>query len=258
MLIETICRRGLSGICTMKLIIDNNSSYINQEIRWYLSSQTIWIGKAKDYKEINELKRTSYGSFEWLWSEADTILFNKADLQFSQAVIKLSEPINVIKEKSDIKQSQEKNGVIKVRDKKNFDCRLSCITEYYFREDKIISYSDTWDKLVPVVLVSLTGNFSFVLQNDEMVGFILENASKHIISDGIHFVEEKGAIELDFALKLSDFLELVEMMENKIPEIEESQLKKSFTKIYEEILPNEGTHYIALKDTILNVIDYMN
>ncbi len=42
---------------TMKLIIDNNLSDINEEIRWYLSSQIIWIGKAKDYKEVEELKK---------------------------------------------------------------------------------------------------------------------------------------------------------------------------------------------------------
>lgn len=243
---------------TMKLIIDNNLSDINEEIRWYLSSQIIWIGKAKDYKEVEELKKTSYGSFDWLWSDADTILFNKDDLKFSGAVIKLSEPINVIKEKSDIKQFEGRNGIIKLRDKKNFNSKLSYITEYYPREDKIISYSETWDKLERVVLVNMTGNFSFVLQNDEMVGFVLENASKHIISDSIHFVEERGAVEPDFSLKLSAFLELVEMMESEIPEIEESELKKSFAKIYEEILPYEGTNYIALRDTILNVIDYMD
>ncbi len=78
--------------------------------------------------------------------------------------------------------------------------------------------------------MNMTGNFSFVLQNDEMVGFVLENASKHIISDSIHFVEERGAVEPDFSLKLSAFLELVEMMESEIPEIEESELKKIICK----------------------------
>ncbi|WP_228469520.1 hypothetical protein [Paenibacillus sp. JNUCC31] len=243
---------------TMKVIIDHNLSDINEEIRWYLSSQIIWIGKAKDYKEIEELKKTSYGSFDWLWSDADTILFNKDDLNFSGAVIKLTEPINVIKEESDIKQFEVKSGSIKLRVKKNFSNKLSHITEYYTKEDKIISYSEKWNKSERVVLVSMTGNFSFVLQTDEMVGFILVNASKHIISDGIHFVEARGAAEPDFSLKLSMFLELVEMMESEIPEIEESELKKSFAKIYEEILPYEGTNYIALRDTILNVIDYMD
>ena len=242
----------------MKLIIDNNLSTHNEEIRWYLSSQIIWIGKEKDYKEIEEMKKKSYGSFDWLWSDVDTILFNKDDLKFSGAVIKLAEPINVIKEESDIRHFEEINGSIILRDKENFSSKLSHITEYYPGEDKIISYSEKWDKLEQVVLVNMTGDFSFVLQNDEMVGFIFVNASKHIISDGIHFVEARGAVEPDFSLKLSMFLELIEIMESEIPEIEESELKKSFTKIYEEILPYEGTNYIALRDTILNVIDYMD
>ncbi|AIQ11386.1 hypothetical protein [Paenibacillus durus] len=242
----------------MKLIIDNIQTIINEEIRWYLSSQIIWIGKAKDYKDIEELKKNSYGSFDWLWSDADTILFNKDDLKFSGAVIKLTEPINIIKEESDIKQIEVKHGSIKLREKKNFNSQLSYITEYYPREDKIISYSEKWDKLERVVLVDMTENFSFVLQNDEMVGFVLVNASKHVVSDSIHFVEERGTVEPDFSLKLSLFLELVEMMENEVAQIEETELKKLFTKIYEEILPYEGTNYIALRDTILNVIDYMD
>ncbi|PYE50929.1 hypothetical protein HUB98_15600 [Paenibacillus barcinonensis] len=242
----------------MKLIIQNNLSNHNEEIKWYLSSQIIWIGKAKDFKEVEKLKKTSYGSFEWLWSDADTILFSKEDLSFTGAVIKLAEPIKVIKKNIDLKMIEEKNGTIKLTEKKNFNSKLSYIAEYYSREDTMISYSKTWDKLERVILVNMTGNFSFVLQNNEMVGFVLKNASKHIISDDIHMDEGIGVVESDFALQLSAFLELVEMMESDIHEIEESELKKSFIRIYDEILSHEGTNYVALRDTILNVIDYMD
>ena len=239
-------------------IIDNNLNVINEEIRWYLSSQIIWIGKEKDYKEIENTKKNSYGSFDWLWSDVDTILFSKDNLEFSGAVIKLAEPINVIKTKSLNNQFEEKNGSIQLRDKKNFSSKLSHVTEYYTSEDKLVSYSEKWDKLKEVVLVNMTKNFSFVLQNDELVGFVLANASNHIISDNIYKVEDRGINKPDFAQKLSLFLELVKMMESEMPELDESELKKSFQKIYEEILNYKGTNYIALRDTIFNVMDYMD
>lgn len=81
----------------MKINIDVKQSLSNTEVRWYLTSQIVWIGKEKNYNEIEELKNTSYGSFNWLWSEADTILFNEEDLDFIGAVIKLNEPIAVKK-----------------------------------------------------------------------------------------------------------------------------------------------------------------
>ena len=59
----------------MEIMINERPIISNIEIRWYLSS--VWIGKEKNYYEIEMLKNTSYGSFNWLWSDVDTILFDK-------------------------------------------------------------------------------------------------------------------------------------------------------------------------------------
>lgn len=79
----------------MKININNIQIISNTDVRWYLSNQIIWIGKEKNYDEIDELINKSYGSFKWLWSDSDTILFNKEDLNFIGAVIKLNKPIIV-------------------------------------------------------------------------------------------------------------------------------------------------------------------
>jgi hypothetical protein len=242
----------------MKIYFDEIQSMSNTEVRWYLSSQIVWIGREKNYDEIEKLKNISYGSFDWLWSDADTVLFNRDGLKFLGAVIKLKEPINVKRDKMDIKLIvEEKHGNIKIGEKKNFNCKLSDFTEYYVEDDIILSYSEKWNKKEPVVEIKLTVDFSVVLQNDEMVGFIIYNASKHLLPDGVHFVEDRGNVEPDLLIKLSSFFELIEMMDNDLTQNEESEIKNSFMEMYEEILPYDEPSYIALKDTILNVVDYM-
>ncbi|MEF7493600.1 hypothetical protein V4V34_03325 [Lysinibacillus sphaericus] len=115
----------------MKININNKQIISNTYVRWYLSSQIIWIGKEKNYNEIEELKNISYGSFEWLWSNSDTVLFNKEDLNFIGAVIKLNEPLMVKNIKMDKVLLEEREGNIEISEERNFKCNLSDFTEYY-------------------------------------------------------------------------------------------------------------------------------
>ncbi|MGV6935549.1 hypothetical protein ACWA2B_08520 [Paenibacillus sp. CMM36] len=242
----------------MKIIIDEKQSIIsNTEIRWYLSSQIVWIGKEKNYNEIEKLRNTSYGSFEWLWSDADTILFNRDGLGFIGAVIKLNEPIIVKKSKMDVKLIEEEYGDIKISDKSNFNCKLSDFTEYYVEEDILLSYSEKWSGTNPSIEIKMTSDFSVILQNNEMMGIVIYKASKHLLPDGIHQIGEVEDIKSDLRIRLGCFFELLEKMEDDLTQHEELELKNAFMEIYEQVLPYDAPSYIGLRDTILNVVDYM-
>ncbi|WP_139489926.1 hypothetical protein [Brevibacillus dissolubilis] len=222
-----------------------------------MSSQIVWIGKEKNYNEIEELKNISYGSFNWLWSDADTILFNRDGLEFIGAVIKLNEPITVKMDKIDRGLIEDKFGNIKISEAKNFDCKLSDFTEYYVEDDTILSYSKKWNRINPSTEIKVTEDFSFVLQNEEMMGFVIYKASKHLLPDGIDLVEENNNIKEDLRIKLGGFFEIIERMDDELTQYEESELKGSLKEIYEETLPYSEPAYITLRDTISNVLDYM-
>ncbi|MFJ5562485.1 hypothetical protein [Lysinibacillus xylanilyticus] len=242
----------------MKISINNIQIISNTDVRWYLSSQIIWIGKEKNYDEIEELKNKSYGSFKWLWSDSDTILFNKEDLNFIGAVIKLNEPIMVKNRKNDKVLLEEREGNIKISEERNFECNLSDFTEYYIEEDNLLSYSEKWDRANLSIEVKITSDFSVLLQNNEMVGILIYNASNHLIPEAVYQVDANENIDSNLCIKLGRFFELIEKIDNDdLTQHEELEFKKAFLEIYEQVLPYNELNYIALKETILNVVDYM-
>lgn len=242
----------------MKININNKQIISNTYVRWYLSSQIIWIGKEKNYNEIEELKNISYGSFEWLWSNSDTVLFNKEDLNFIGAVIKLNEPLMVKNVKMDKVLLEEREGNIEISEERNFKCNLSDFTEYYIEEDNLLSYSEKWDRANLSIEVKITSDFSVFLQNNEMVGILIYNASNHLLPDEVYQVDANENIDSNLCIKLGGFFELLEKIDNDdLTQHEELELKEVFLEIYEEVLPYNELSYVALKDTIENVVDYL-
>lgn len=242
----------------MKININNKQIISNTYVRWYLSSQIIWIGKEKNYNEIEELKNISYGSFEWLWSNSDTVLFNKEDLNFIGAVIKLNEPLMVKNIKMDKVLLEEREGNIEISEERNFKCNLSDFTEYYIEEDNLLSYSEKWDRAKLSIEVKITSDFSVFLQNNEMVGILIYNASNHLLPDEVYQVDANENIDSNLCIKLGRFFELLEKIDNDdLTQHEELELKEVFLEIYEEVLPYNELSYVALKDTIENVVDYL-
>ncbi|RAT97934.1 hypothetical protein [Brevibacillus sp. Leaf182] len=241
----------------MKINYEDTQSISNAWVRWYLSSQIVWIGKEKNYNEIEKLQNTSFGSFKWLWSDADTLLFQQDNLEFIGAVIKLNEPIIVNQDKINISLIEEKNGNIKLSENKNFNCKLSDFTEYFVEDDTILCYSEKWNRIQPSIEIKISADFSFVIQNDELMGIVLYKASWHLLPDGIHVVEENTHIHPDLRVKLCRFFELIAIMDNDLTQIEESELKNSLLEIYEEVSCYGELSYKALRDTIFNVLDYM-
>ncbi|WP_285399419.1 hypothetical protein [Lysinibacillus sp. fls2-241-R2A-57] len=241
----------------MGIMINERQIISNIEIRWYLSSQIVWIGKGKNYYEIETLKNTSCGSFNWLWSDVDTILFDKDSLDFISAVIKLNEPIIVKRDKMSIVFTEGKHGNLKISEERNFDCKLSDFTEYYVEGDILLSYSEKWIRTKPSIEVKVTLDFSIVLQNSEMIGIVIYKASKHLLPDSEYLIDENENIESDICIMLGSFFQLLEKIDDDLTQHERSELKNLFLEIYEQALPYDDLRYKALRDTILNVIDYI-
>lgn len=80
----------------MKISVKNQQSDLdNEDIKWYLSEEKLWITKHNEYAEIENSIEKSVGSFNWLYEINDTILFSKKDKRFETAIIDLSGKIRV-------------------------------------------------------------------------------------------------------------------------------------------------------------------
>ncbi|WP_342472607.1 hypothetical protein MHH70_03935 [Metasolibacillus sp. FSL H7-0170] len=76
--------------------------------------------------------------------------------------------------------------------------------------------------------------------------------------DVIYQVDANENIDSNLCIKLGKFFELIERIDNDdLTQHEELKLKKAFLGIYEEALPYNELSYVALKDTIVNVVDYL-
>ncbi|WP_414853401.1 hypothetical protein [Brevibacillus sp. IT-7CA2] len=241
----------------MKIQINDRQFISNSEVRWYMSSQVVWIGKEKNYYEIEELIGKCYGSYKWLWSDEDTILFDQEHLNFIGAVIKLNEPIIVKRDKININSIEEKYGSIEISEKRNFDCKLSDFTEYYLEDDILLTHSNKWDVNNFSIEIKITSDFSVIVQNNEMMGIMIYKASTHLLPEGIYQIGENENIDSDLCLKIASYFKLLEKIDDDLTQHEELELKKSFMEIYDQVLPYDKLGYIALRDTILNVVDYM-
>jgi len=129
----------------MKVIVKSQKSILNNDsIKWYLPDEKLWITKYEDYADIEKSIVNSVGSFNWLYEINDTVLFDKDTGRFETAIIDLS-------------------GKISIGDLKEFE--ISVDNEQ--RGDLILAERKNCD-------------FGFIIINDQLEGWILKNASKHI------------------------------------------------------------------------------
>ena len=62
----------------MKVYVRQEESRIhNDDIKWYLANESLWITKYDNYADIEKSMGNSYGSFNWLYEVNDTLLFEK-------------------------------------------------------------------------------------------------------------------------------------------------------------------------------------
>jgi hypothetical protein len=238
------------------VLIDNLKSNIDDShVRWYLSSQEIWIGQEKNYEEIEESIGKSYGSFKWLFSAADTILFDKENLKLTSSVVKVNEPINVTERKLEVINSRE--GTIKLVEASNFSCELGDCTTYYSNEDTLVSCRSMFKLDNQIIALDITKDFSFIVKGYELVGWILKNSSRHLIGDEMNCIDSEIQSTDFIKITLVKYLKLIKKLNDELTSDEEEKLTNDFKALYERIKTCTLTPVVAIKESILNVLDFM-
>lgn len=239
-------------------IIDNIENGINNSsIRWQLSTHQIWIGDAKDYAEVEALIPKTYGSFKWLFSDSQTLLFDRNRLIFMTAVIDIMGPIEIIKQSFEIESINNQKGTIQLVKARNFDCDFTGDTKYYYKEDVLISYNKNLKLDTDMLIVRITNDFGFIIKEDEIVGWILSNASNHIGNEDENLIDSEIETSICYKEILVEFLILVNLFSSELNDIEEEKLKNDLEILYERIKNNNKPVVVEMKEAILNMLDFM-
>ena len=118
----------------MKVYVRQEESRIhNDDIKWYLANESLWITKYDNYADIEKSMGNSYGSFNWLYEVNDTLLFEKESGKFSLAVISLSRKVNIMDHAAE-KIVHKITGNQYIREKEH--CRLEFDNRAYYECDK--------------------------------------------------------------------------------------------------------------------------
>ncbi|MHC5215109.1 hypothetical protein ACYSNR_00470 [Enterococcus sp. LJL128] len=225
-------------------------------VRWYPASQEIWIGEEKNYKEIEEKIPKSYGSFQWLFSEDDTLLFDRKSMLLTSAIIKISEPIIV--ESNNFSYSLETiEGTLELEDKGNLFMHLSDQTIYYKNQDILLSYNEELKDFNQVVLVKLTEDFSFVLRENQLLGFLLRNSSRHVLPESKYIVQDRNEEIKQNREVLTDYLNLIQLLDLDLTDKKEKVLEAKFQEIVERLETNSSDFSEGIKESIENILDFM-
>lgn len=228
----------------MNVRIENGSSGLqNSDIRWYLSDEELWITKYESYCDIEKSIANSEGSFNWLYDINDTVLFEKDSKKFETAIINLSNIITTVKfEDMLIDEYTKKDGniffVSKMGDFFQFPHKI------IYEEDRDFLFSFQ-GKVSNVVLVSITDDFGFFVENGILCGWILKNASRYVhtsLSEEHNGKETKGI--------LYKYLTNLKVYEDN----EDDEVLK---EMYQEI--KEYTDYMSLevKKCLKNILDLL-
>ncbi|MEX3745733.1 hypothetical protein [Lysinibacillus xylanilyticus] len=86
---------------------------------------------------------------------------------------------------------------------------------------------------------------------------MIYKASKHLLPDSEYLIDKNENTESNLCIMLGNFFQLLEKIDDDLTQHERLELKMLFLEIYEQALPYPDLQYKALRDTILNVIDYI-
>lgn len=158
-----------------------HSTLCNKDIKWYLSDQSLWITKYDEYADIEESIGKSVGSFNWLYPINDTILFNEEDRRFETAIIDLAGKIPIVTlEEIYLSTKNEQRGDLFFAQKENYcDFEFSSPVVYMKEKDFLISFPVNLGEKDFLILF-IADDFGFLIHNNQLLGWILKNASNHI------------------------------------------------------------------------------
>lgn len=222
----------------------------NKDIKWFLSSQILWIGESNNYYELEKTFSLCVGSIPWLWSEIDTILFYKDNLEFKEAVLKIQYPIRVKNVNFNKDNFIRINGEILKTNSNNFNCDLSGSTNYYSTDDILISFGSDMNKNENITCIYLYQDFCFLLQENKLVGWLLDNASTYLYPEKN---DQYSNSQLFDNKLLTTILNLLEYSEDEI--INNLLLKKQLESL--NTVPQNTAQGIAVKEVIENMLTYL-
>lgn len=230
----------------MRVLVKNQLSNIrNTDIRWYLADEKLWITAHENYLDIEKTIKSSFGSFNWLYDVNDTVLFDRESGRFSTAIINLSGKINSLdsREISNMRFNQKEGDMFLV-EKKIYDFEFPQKVYYFKRTDCLMSFSQNTDKYKDRVALYIANDFAFIIDNTQLKGWLLKNASNHIyVSDKHNNNITKKASDL-----LHDYFLALNIWEKN--EENSEMLKKILQNVY---LKNDVVS-IAIKESIMNIL----
>lgn len=228
----------------------------NLNIRWYLSSQEIWIGNVKEYTDIEKMIEECYGSFKWLYSDADTLLFKKESLIFTSGIIKVNEVINIQQDDLCLTNVNYLEGNIKLNERKNLNYQFSQYTKYFPKQDILMS-CDRDFKEEFLTVVDITEDFSFIVINEILVGWILKNSSNHLVKDEVNEINITTKSNDTIKNILVEYIILIKKLNEELTDLKEEKLRDDFKKLYKNINGCTEPALIAIKENIINILEFM-
>ena len=164
----------------MKVIVKSQKSILsNDNIKWHLPDEMLWITKYEYYADIENSIANSVGSFNWLYEINDTVLFDKDTGRFETAIIDLSGKICIGDLKIEISAGDEQKGDLFFVEGKNCDFEFPSSVIYAECVDYLVAFPKDAGKQEYIILY-IVDDFGFIVINDQLEGWILKNASKHI------------------------------------------------------------------------------
>lgn len=175
----------------MKISIKKqHSNLCNKDIKWYLSDESLWITKHKEYAEIEERIGTSVvGSFNYLNEGNDTVLFNRENGKFETAIIDLQEIHTSTLEEVYLPTKNKQRGDLIFKDKHHCDFAFPSPVIYIKDQDALIAFPVNLEKKEYLILF-IVEDFGFLICNQQLEGWILKNASNHVFPSHINISEE--------------------------------------------------------------------
>ncbi|GFI09301.1 hypothetical protein IMSAGC007_01762 [Lachnospiraceae bacterium] len=228
----------------MKISVKNQQSDLdNEDIKWYLLEEKLWITKHNEYAEIENSIEKSVGSFNWLYEINDTILFSKKDKRFETAIIDLSGKIRVSDlESAFVTMKKQEKGEVFFAEEGNCDFQFSSEIIYIKDSDVLAAYSANPEEKMAFILL-IADDFGFVINNAQLEGWVLKNASKHIcISQPYRSMHEDGG---DLLEKYLNALNLWEEDEESTTELR---------NLLENIKTKSDLLSLAVKESIINIL----
>lgn len=170
----------------MKISIkEQHSNLCSKDIKWYLSDESLWITKHKEYAEIEERIGTSVvGSFNWLYKVNATVLFNRENGQFETAIIDLKEIHTSTLEEVYLPAKNKQIGNLFFEDKDHCNFEFPSPAIYIKDQDALISLPVNLKEKEYLILF-IVEDFGFVICDHQLEGWILKNASNYVFPSHI-------------------------------------------------------------------------